>query len=172
LHQTIEEQVEKLSKKKEEATDETVMWEISGQITRLRNQIVEERKLKQYQEQAAKLGCTIEADDTLWTVLRGDKPVLQYWPSTRRYKLQGNTEPSTITNFAMLLEILEGKNPYANSKMPFGKYEGQKIADIPLDYLEWLRENVELYGNVKKAVDLTFDLGVWQGDTAAPRQMF
>lgn len=28
-----------------------------------------------------------------------------------------------------------------NSIMPFGKYKGQKLANVPADYLIWLKEN-------------------------------
>ena len=28
--------------------------------------------------------------------------------------------------------------------MPFGKYKGQPIADLPLDYIEWCLDNLEL----------------------------
>lgn len=37
-------------------------------------------------------------------------------------------------------------------EMPFGKYRGEAIEDIPLDYLKWLYENVELYGDLEVEV--------------------
>lgn len=35
------------------------------------------------------------------------------------------------------------------STMPFGKYKGEKMANIPPDYLLWLLENGNTYGNLK-----------------------
>ena len=29
-------------------------------------------------------------------------------------------------------------------KMPFGKYKGEEVCDIPLDYLKWAEENLQL----------------------------
>jgi len=37
--------------------------------------------------------------------------------------------------------------------MPFGKHKGKRIEDIPEDYLEWLWEKVDLYGELKTAVE-------------------
>jgi len=37
-------------------------------------------------------------------------------------------------------------------RMPFGKYEGHEIDDIPLDYLDWLAENCDLYGRLRDEV--------------------
>lgn len=28
-------------------------------------------------------------------------------------------------------------------KMPFGKYKGQNVEDLPTDYIEWCLENIE-----------------------------
>ena len=39
-------------------------------------------------------------------------------------------------------------------KMPFGKYKGQGIVDIPTAYLQWVEKNVPL-----RAFNLTFSLG-------------
>ena len=156
MQQTREERLEELCRKKEEVTDEKQMWGITRQITRLRNLIVEERKLDQYRQQAESLGLTIEVKDRLWQVDHVGQLVVQYWPSSRKYLLRCRTESDTVTNFGTLLDILAGKNPYAKTKMTFGKYQGHKIEDIPLDYLQWLRDNVDLYGNIKKAVELMF----------------
>ena len=36
--------------------------------------------------------------------------------------------------------------------MPFGKYKGWEIGDIPVEYLEWLIDNVELKGGLAAEV--------------------
>jgi uncharacterized protein (DUF3820 family) len=36
-----------------------------------------------------------------------------------------------------------------NYIMPFGKYKGEKMANIPAEYLVWLYENSKVYGYVK-----------------------
>ncbi len=41
--------------------------------------------------------------------------------------------------------------------MPFGKYKGQPVTELPHDYLEWLRANVDLFGNL--AVEVAVALG-------------
>lgn len=42
-------------------------------------------------------------------------------------------------------------------EMPFGKHKGTELEDIPLDYLEWLVDNVDLHGEldigVKEAIE-------------------
>ena len=35
------------------------------------------------------------------------------------------------------------------STMPIGKYKGQKMANVPSEYLLWLLENGNTYGNLK-----------------------
>lgn len=40
-----------------------------------------------------------------------------------------------------------------NMQMPFGKYEGEELEDIPVSYLRWLRANVELYGELEEEVE-------------------
>ena len=36
-----------------------------------------------------------------------------------------------------------------DSIITFGKYKGQKLANIPPEYLLWLYENVNIYGELK-----------------------
>ena len=36
------------------------------------------------------------------------------------------------------------------SIMPIGKYKGQKLANIPAEYLLWLLENGNTYGELKQ----------------------
>ena len=40
-------------------------------------------------------------------------------------------------------------------RMPFGKHKGEQVNDLPLSYLEWLRDNVELFGALKDEVNKT-----------------
>jgi hypothetical protein len=37
--------------------------------------------------------------------------------------------------------------------MPFGKYKGHPVEDLPENYLNWLWENVELRGGLRVAVE-------------------
>ena len=39
-----------------------------------------------------------------------------------------------------------------NMDMPFGKYKGEALEDIPIAYLNWLYENVELHGELEEAI--------------------
>jgi len=39
-----------------------------------------------------------------------------------------------------------------NSIMTFGKYKGEKMANIPADYLLWLYENSKVFGEVKQYI--------------------
>lgn len=41
--------------------------------------------------------------------------------------------------------------------MPFGRHKGEDVHDIPLHYLEWLRDNCGLYGELEAAVDEAID---------------
>lgn len=44
-----------------------------------------------------------------------------------------------------------------NDIMPFGKYKGEKMANIPADYFVWLCENGKCFGKVKKYLDENID---------------
>ncbi len=41
--------------------------------------------------------------------------------------------------------------------MPFGKYSGADIADIPTSYLRWLRDDTDVYGELADEVEAEFD---------------
>lgn len=59
----------------------------------------------------------------------------------------------------ILLEIhLKLYNMTDNSTMPFGKYKGQKMANVPGDYLLWLYENNKCYGEVKDYIKNNLDV--------------
>ena len=38
------------------------------------------------------------------------------------------------------------------SKMPFGKYAGQKLANVPASYLLWLYNENKCYGELKSYI--------------------
>lgn len=40
-----------------------------------------------------------------------------------------------------------------NDPMPFGKYKGEKMANVPASYLLWLYENSKVYGDVKEYIE-------------------
>ena len=42
--------------------------------------------------------------------------------------------------------------------MPFGKHKGEKMANVPADYLMWLYDNNKCYGNVKKYIEDNLDV--------------
>lgn len=44
------------------------------------------------------------------------------------------------------------------SLMPFGKYAGQKLANIPAEYLIWLYENGKIYGSIKDYIRENMDV--------------
>lgn len=41
--------------------------------------------------------------------------------------------------------------------MPFGTHKGEYIFDLPIKYLEWLQENIELKVDLKEAVSAAID---------------
>lgn len=42
--------------------------------------------------------------------------------------------------------------------MPFGKYKGEQLLDIPVSYLEWIYDNLELNGDLEQAVSDAIDV--------------
>jgi hypothetical protein len=40
-----------------------------------------------------------------------------------------------------------------NMEMPFGRYRGRPLQQVPHGYLRWLRENVKLSPSLAQAVD-------------------
>jgi uncharacterized protein (DUF3820 family) len=44
------------------------------------------------------------------------------------------------------------------SIMPFGKYKGEKLANIPPDYLIWLYDNNKCYGELKEYIKDNLDV--------------
>ena len=52
------------------------------------------------------------------------------------------------------------ENPYSATgfcgkkamQMPFGKYAGYDLEEVPKDYLLWLSNNIDLYGDLREAV--------------------
>lgn len=45
-----------------------------------------------------------------------------------------------------------------DSKMPFGKYKGEKIGNIPADYLLWLYENNKCDKSVREYIEDYMDV--------------
>lgn len=45
-----------------------------------------------------------------------------------------------------------------NSIMPFGKYKGEQLIDVPADYLLWLYENNKANGELKAYIEDNLDV--------------
>jgi len=45
-----------------------------------------------------------------------------------------------------------------NSLMPIGKYKGDKMANVPPNYLLWLYENGNIYGELKQYIKDNLDV--------------
>jgi uncharacterized protein (DUF3820 family) len=45
-----------------------------------------------------------------------------------------------------------------DSPMPFGKHKGEKMANVPAEYLLWLYENNNCTYEVKKYIDQNMDV--------------
>ena len=37
-------------------------------------------------------------------------------------------------------------------QMPFGKYQGDEIEEVPRDYLKWIANHLDLYGDLRTAI--------------------
>jgi uncharacterized protein (DUF3820 family) len=44
------------------------------------------------------------------------------------------------------------------SIMTFGKYKGEKMANIPAEYLIWLYENSNIFGEIKEYIKENLDV--------------
>jgi uncharacterized protein (DUF3820 family) len=44
------------------------------------------------------------------------------------------------------------------SIMPIGKYKGEKMANVPSEYLLWLYENGNIYGELKQYLKENIDV--------------
>lgn len=44
------------------------------------------------------------------------------------------------------------------SIMPFGKYKGEKMANVPADYLLWLYQNSNVFGDLKAYITDNLDV--------------
>ena len=44
------------------------------------------------------------------------------------------------------------------SLMPFGKHKGEKLANVPSEYLLWLLENGNIYGELKVYIKDNLDV--------------
>jgi uncharacterized protein (DUF3820 family) len=54
--------------------------------------------------------------------------------------------------------MMDAKKYYINYViMPFGKYKGEYVTDLPIKYLDWLYKNVELFGELEEAVNYMLD---------------
>lgn len=45
-----------------------------------------------------------------------------------------------------------------NSIMPFGKHQGEKLANVPAKYLLWLYKENKCYGELKKYIEENMDV--------------
>lgn len=54
--------------------------------------------------------------------------------------------------------MAEQYNMTDESSMPFGKFKGKKMANVPASYLLWLHENVELRGGLKEYIKENLDV--------------
>ena len=50
-------------------------------------------------------------------------------------------------------------------KMPFGKYRGFPVQDLPDDYLDWLHSLDDLHGRLRKAVDSEWQYRQWEEES-------
>jgi hypothetical protein len=53
-------------------------------------------------------------------------------------------------------------------KMPFGKYRGFPVQDLPDDYLDWLHSLDDLHGRLRKAVESEWQYRQWEEESRRP----
>ena len=50
-------------------------------------------------------------------------------------------------------------------KMPFGKYRGLPLRDLPDDYIDWLHSLDDLHGRLRKAVESEWQYRQWEEES-------
>lgn len=53
--------------------------------------------------------------------------------------------------------MLKDKDPHLTI-MPFGKHKGEYLGDIPLDYLIWVYENLDLHSYLSRDIKKTIEI--------------
>ena len=81
------------------------------------------------------------------------------------YALNLITKPRQFSNGVRHIELrcvndhhikfLPQNNP--NFAMPFGKFRGLPIRDLPDDYLSWMLENAELKNNIRRRLETEYE---------------
>lgn len=58
-----------------------------------------------------------------------------------------------IETFTQFLAWLKGGVANPNIKMPFGKHKGTPMGELPASYINWMKENMDLQGDLKATVE-------------------
>lgn len=58
-----------------------------------------------------------------------------------------------FTSFEEFVEFVSKGKGDANMEMPFGKFKGKKLKDLPGSYVRWAKENMDLTGDLKAGFD-------------------
>lgn len=59
-----------------------------------------------------------------------------------------------IPSFRELVGWLVTPQGSTTMKMPFGKHRGRRLCDLPISYVRWAKENLQLSGDLKAGFDL------------------
>lgn len=113
--------------------------------------------------------CTLKASRHLWPNAPGhSNQVLRYWLGVEpTIKLEGKYPHQAIydvaTTTGILLKMLGSqtlvklvsltKTPVVLKKINFGKHRGSDFANIPIDYLRWLRGQPNLDPDLRHTID-------------------
>lgn len=57
-------------------------------------------------------------------------------------------------------EALKTEQMKDTDLMPFGKYKGKEMQDVPDDYLIWLHKENKCFGKLKEYIEDNFDVTV------------
>ena len=83
---------------------------------------------------------------------------LQLHENNGKYFISNGTRQLTNVYYDDNKPVKEVSLPNANSDkdsyvMPFGKYKGSSISDVPVSYLQWMQENIKLFGTLEIKVN-------------------